>query len=109
MNWQKEFPAAITVSDAENKIIYMNDKSLQAFANDGGSKLIGSNLFECHSEPSNEKIQEIISGKKPNVYTIEKNRKKKFIYQTPWFEEGEYKGLVELSIEIPFDMPHFVR
>ncbi len=109
MNWQKEFQAAITVTDAENKIIFMNDKSLQVFADDGGSKLIGSNLFECHSAPSNEIIEEIISSKKTNVYTIEKNGIKKLIYQSPWYKDGEFKGLVELSLEIPFDMPHFVR
>jgi hypothetical protein len=34
---------------------------------------------------------------------------KKLIYQSPIFEDGEYKGIVELSLEIPFDMPHFKR
>ncbi len=109
MDWQKEFCAAITVSDKDNKIIYMNDKSLKVFEEDGGAKLIGSDLFDCHNAQSNEKIKEIINTQKPNVYTIEKNGKKKLIYQTPWFSNGEYNGLVELSIEIPFDMPHFKR
>jgi hypothetical protein len=44
-----------------------------------------------------------------NVYTIEKNGVKKLIYQAPWYENGEYRGFVELSLEIPFDLPHFVR
>jgi transcriptional regulator with PAS, ATPase and Fis domain len=109
MNWEKEFPAAITVTNNENKIIYMNERSLQVFEKDGGSKLLGANLFECHSAPSNEIIEEIISSKKTNVYTIEKNGIKKLIYQSPWYENGEYKGLVELSLEIPFNLPHFVR
>ena len=34
---------------------------------------------------------------------------KKLIYQTPWYENGEFRGLVELSMEIPFEMPHYVR
>ena len=50
-----------------------------------------------------------MNEKKPNVYTIEKNGIKKLIYQSPWFENGEMKGLVELSLEIPFEMPHFIR
>ena len=50
-----------------------------------------------------------MNEKKPNVYTIEKNGIKKLIYQSPWFEKGVMKGLVELSLEIPFDMPHFIR
>ncbi len=44
-----------------------------------------------------------------NVYTIEKNGIKKLIYQSPWYENGEYAGFVELSLEIPFELPHFVR
>ena len=35
---------------------------------------------------------------------------KKLIYQTPWWkEDGSFGGLIEYSIEIPFEMPHFVR
>jgi len=34
---------------------------------------------------------------------------KKLIYQGPWFQDGKYGGLVELSLEIPMEMPHFVR
>ncbi len=44
-----------------------------------------------------------------NVYTIEKKGKKKLIYQAPWFLDGAFGGLVELSLEIPFEMPHFIR
>jgi len=31
------------------------------------------------------------------------------IYQAPWFEAGVCAGLVELSLEVPVNMPHFVR
>jgi hypothetical protein len=34
---------------------------------------------------------------------------KKLIQQTPWHEKGEPAGLVEFSLVIPFDLPHFVR
>jgi hypothetical protein len=34
---------------------------------------------------------------------------KKLIYQTPWYAGGEYAGFVEISLEIPFEMPHFIR
>ena len=47
-------------------------------------------------------------GRKKNVYTIKKEVKK-LIYQTPWYADGQYAGFVELSVEIPFDMPHFIR
>ena len=50
-----------------------------------------------------------MESRKPNVYTIEKAGVKKLIYQAPWYRGGEYAGVVELSVEIPFQMPHFVR
>jgi len=31
------------------------------------------------------------------------------IYQAPWFHDGIFGGLVELSLEIPSEMPHFIR
>lgn len=109
MNWQNELPIAITICDAEGKIIYLNNKSAEVFKEDGGFNLIGQNLFACHSNESNDKIKSIINEQKPNSYTIEKNGKKKFIHQTPWYEGNEFKGLVEFSIEIPFNLPHFKR
>ncbi len=107
--WIKEFPAAITVCDTNGTITEMNQKSAAVFENDGGYDLIGKNMFGCHTDASKEKIKEIMNKQNPNIYTIEKNGKKKLIYQSPWFENGEMKGLVELSIEIPFEMPHFIR
>jgi hypothetical protein len=47
--------------------------------------------------------------KRQNIYTIEKNGVKKLIYQTPWYQDGQYAGFIELSLEIPFEMPHFIR
>jgi hypothetical protein len=46
---------------------------------------------------------------KPNCYTIEKEGIKKLIYQAPWYESGNLAGVVELSMEIPFVMDHFIR
>lgn len=44
-----------------------------------------------------------------NAYTIEKNGIKKMIYQTAWFNEGIVGGLVEISMELPGEMPHYIR
>jgi transcriptional regulator with PAS, ATPase and Fis domain len=107
--WMKEFPTAITVSDRDGIILDMNDKAAASFEKEGGYSLIGKNLFNCHNENSHGKIEELLRDKKINVYTIEKNGKKKLIYQSPWFENGELKGLVEFSMEIPVEMPHFIR
>ena len=108
--WIKEFPAAITVCDAEGVILEMNDKAAKTFAADGGRKLIGSNMLDCHPEPARAKTERLLASHAKNVYTIEKNGVKKMIYQSPWYKNGEYAGFVELSLEIPFEeMPHFVR
>ena len=108
-NWTNEFPSAITVCEKDGTIIYMNAKSKKTFEKDGGERLIGSNVLDCHPEPARTKLINLLEQGKSNSYTIEKNGIKKLIHQSPWFENGEYKGFVELSIELPLDMPHFKR
>lgn len=51
----------------------------------------------------------MLEMQKKNIYTIEKDGVKKLIYQSPWYKDGQYAGFVELALEIPFEMPHFVR
>jgi len=107
--WIKDFPGAITVCDPQGIILEMNERSADVFKEDGGMALIGSNLFDCHPEPSRSKLRGMMERQERNVYTIEKKGVKKLIYQTPWYQDGVYAGFVELSLEIPFEMPHFLR
>lgn len=107
--WIKEFPGAATVCDEKGIILEMNDRAAQVFAGDGGAALIGTSVFDCHPEPARTKLRSILAERRTNVYTIEKKGVKKLIYQAPWFESGEFRGLVELALEIPFDIPHFIR
>ena len=102
-------PLAITVSDKEGKIVYMNDKSTKVFEKQGGKSLLNTNLFECHSVISQEKIKNMMTDNSTNAYTIEKNGIKKMIFQTPWYLNNEVNGMVEFSFEIPVEMPHFKR
>lgn len=107
LNWADELTCAVTVCDSDGLIIYQNAKARQTFEKYGN--LVGKNIKECHSENSWTKIQELMKSNKTNTYTIEKDGVKKVIYQSPWVSEGVVKGLVELSIELPADMPHFIR
>lgn len=107
--WLNQLNLAITIIDADGKIIYLNDKAAKTFEKDGGRNLTGNDIKKYHKERSNEIISKLLNNKETNVYTIEKNGIKKLIYQTPWYENGDCKGLVEFSLEIPFEMPHFVR
>lgn len=107
--WIKEFPGSITVCDVDDIILAMNDKALKTFESQGGEELIGTQLLDCHPEPARSKLQHLLDTRQANVYTIEKNGVHKLIYQSPWYEQGEYRGLIELSLEIPVEMPHFIR
>jgi hypothetical protein len=72
-DWTREFPAAITVCDKDGIILDMNKKSESVFLNDGGSALIGKNLFDCHNPASIKIIHQLMNENKTNAYTIEKN------------------------------------
>jgi transcriptional regulator with PAS, ATPase and Fis domain len=108
-SWIKEFPGAITVVDEEGLILEMNDKAIRTFQDDGGKNLIGTNVLSCHPEPAREKLVGMLKTGRQNVYTIEKQGVRKLIYQTPWYRAGKYAGFVELSLEIPAELPHFIR
>ncbi len=109
MNWFKEFSGAVTVCDRGGVILYMNDRSAKAFEADGGRGLAGKNLLDCHPEPARSLVADLLANPRVHAYTIEEGGVHKVIYQAPWFEAGEFRGLVELSLEVPETMPHFVR
>ena len=107
--WVQAFSGAVTVCDPDGVILEMNDKALQAFADQGGAALIGTNMLDCHPEPARTKTRELLDSRRTNVYTIEKRGQKKLIYQAPWYQGGQYRGFIELSLELPAEMPHFIR
>lgn len=109
LDWVGEFPGAVTVCDLDGVIVAMNARAAQTFAASGGSGLIGRNLRDCHPEPARARLEQLLASGERHVYTIEKRGLRKLIYQSPWFEGGQRRGLVELSLEIPAEMPHFVR
>lgn len=98
---------AITICDKEGNIIDMNQRS--ADVNSHGNKIIGNNLFNCHPPRAAAILKDLLENEKLNAYTIEKSDTKKLIYQVPWYDNGEFGGLIELSLPIPFEMPHYVR
>ena len=95
---------SITVSDREGKLVYMNDASRAVF----GDK-VGQNMMPCHQARSQEIIRQLLENGETHAYTIEKGEVHKMIYQAPWYKDGEVDGLVEFSMVIPAEMPHYVR
>ena len=106
-DWAKEMNCAVTVCDKEGVILYMNDKAKETYAKHGD--LIGKSLIPCHNENSRAIIAKLLETGGTNSYTIQKNGQKKMIYQTAWKEDGAVAGLVEISMVIPEEMPHYIR
>ena len=95
-DWAEDIDAAVTVCDCEGTVLYMNQR-------------VGQNLMPCHNDRSKAIIRDMIENNHPHCYTISKHGQRKFIYQTPWREDGEVRGLVEISIVLPDEMPHYDR
>jgi hypothetical protein len=108
-DWVDEFPGAVTVCALDGTILEMNAKSEATFAKYGGRALAGSDVRACHPPAARAKLEELLATGKTNAYTIEKGGVRKLIYQAPWYKNGELAGLVELSLEIPENIPHFKR
>jgi PAS domain-containing protein len=108
-NWPDALPAAVTVTAADGTILEMNARAREAFAADGGAALVGTSVFACHPEPARSKAEALYATQRPNHYTIRKNGQRKIIHQLPWFENGVFAGVVEISIPIPDELPHFDR
>jgi len=107
--WVKEFPGTVTVCDKNGVVIGLNDAAVRGFAEQGGTKLIGSCIFDCHPEPARSKFMDLMKSRRQNIYTIQKDGRRKLVFQTPWYLEGEYAGYLDLTVEIPWEMPHFNR
>lgn len=105
--WAEEMNCAVTVCDTEGKILFMNKKSRDTFCK--GETMVGQSLIPCHSQRSLDIQKELLETGGVNAYTITKKGQKKMIYQTAWKEDGIVKGLVEISMVIPADMPHYDR
>lgn len=105
--WAEGMNCAVTVCDLQGIILYMNEKSRETFAASG--KGPGCSLLDCHNERSREIMARMLSEGVSNCYTITKGGRKKMIYQTPWRRDGKVAGLVEISMVIPADMPHYDR
>lgn len=103
-----EADIAITICDKDGKIIEMNQQSVEVNQK-GEQSLIGQNVIDCHPEPARSLLLHMMEHQEKHVYTIEKQGKKKLIYQIPWYSHGEYSGFIELSMIIPFEMEHKVR
>ena len=109
-DWVTGFPGGVTVSDANNKVIFMNDAAARTWESKGGKDLVGKDLSSCHNEHSREIIANLLATGGTNIYTIEKGGVRKLIYHCAWRDSsGKVAGLVDLSLVLPDEIPSFDR
>lgn len=108
-DWLEELPCSVTVCDQDYRILYLNGRSAEVNASDGGKSLIGRNLLDCHPPEAQQRLKAVMASGRPNVYTVEKRGVRKIVYQAHWRQNGRVAGLVEVTFELPDQLPHFVR
>lgn len=99
-----QLDCAVTACDTEGIVLYQNERSVAVNGDVGGRSLL-----PCHNERSLSIIRRLLAEGGRNVYTIEKRGTRKLIYQTVWRRDGAVGGLVEFSMELPDELPHYVR
>ena len=80
LDYFKGLNLAITISAKDGEILYQNDSSIEV---NGDAR--GRNLMKCHNERSQQIIRHLLDEKKV------------------------VGGLIEFSIILPDDMPHYDR
>jgi len=107
--WVLEFPAEVVITDTTGIIIEMNKEAEALFAEVGGGGLLGSNVLDCHPDPSRNKLEYIMDRQVSNAYLNTESGETRFFFQAPWKKDGQYAGFVEISFVVSDEIPHFIR
>ena len=107
--WLDAFPGAITATDQDGIITYMNMCSRERPEMQVGYDLVGHSAITCHKEPTQTKVRKLYAEQKHNIYSITKDGKEQLVYQAACFTDGAFSGIVEMVLDLPDDMPHFNR
>lgn len=108
-SWEKELPAEVMVCDSEGIILSMNDAAETLFTADGGRNLLGSNVLDCHPATARAKLEDMMENQSSNAYFSTEKGEKRFFFQAPWYDDGKFAGMVEISFPVPDELPHFIR
>jgi len=93
--------APIVLCDLEDTIIYMNPSAIEQYKNNGGEKLLGQSLKDCHPPQANELIDKVVGWFKQDksnnlVYTYKNTKQNKDVYMVALRDEsGELIGYYE--------------
>ena len=107
--WLDAFPGAITATDENGTITFMNKASRGRPEMQVGYDLIGHDAITCHPERTQGKVRKLYAEQKHNIYSITKDGKKQLVYQAACFTDGMFSGIVEMVLDLPDEVPHFNR
>ncbi len=110
VRWLESFAGAVTVTDREGIILAMNPAAQRYYGAFGGAKLIGTQVLDCHPEPSRSRVAGMLASLPVhNVYATEKAGQRRLVVHTTWYENGVAAGLVEMILDLPAELPLFSR
>lgn len=96
---------AAVASDTEYNIIYINEAGKKAFEELlGVKKVLGTNMIGCHKPETMGKLKEIFQSfreKKSRLhyYVMDIPGGKATVVSVPFFNEGEFAGVIEFIFE----------
>ena len=104
-NWADDTNCAVTVCDTEGVVIYQNKQSISV-----NGSIAAKACSPCHNERSKGIIARILEKGDTNALHHREKRDPQNDLQTAWRrEDGTVGGIIELSMPIPAEMPHYVR
>jgi hypothetical protein len=108
-DWLDGVDITISGCDAEGTTNYLNVRGAEAFEKEGGYALLGTDMRDCHPGATRQLFEDLLASRQLQAYTIEKQGKRKLVYQVPVVREGVFQGYVELVLPLPETLPHLVR
>jgi PAS domain-containing protein len=94
--------AAVTITDQDFLISFMNDRAAAFYAEDGGVELIGRNLLDCHRDDHKTVIRAAYDRYRAGDLTPTRYHAQKeggapeSIVHIPMMVDGQFRGIAEL-------------
>lgn len=100
--------AGIVIFDKDGVILEVNPRAEILL---GGSNrvLAGKNILDFYPDYEKPRIKAALAHPNHNCFTYEKNDMNRMVYQLPWYRDGSFRGFIEFILEVPMEIPHFVR
>lgn len=97
----------VVICNLEHEIIYMNPAAIARYKKNGGKKLVGASLLNCHKEKSQDIIKKVVawfaeSRENNMMYTFRNKKENKDVYMVAlrdenggligYYEKHEYRN-----------------